>query len=142
MPRSLPGPLSNFHSLYLSDVQFRTVSDFVRLVSELPVLRQLHCARLGWEKPPHTLVSWYPSRFPRCLESLYADECTDNWVMFGLFARHSLANATQSVASNQSSENHHLSAQELLVACEILHLLGILMEIGPIPTFIPQRPHC
>lgn len=131
LPKSLPGIYSQFHSLYLSDVRFRTLKDFVRLVSEMPVLHQLRCTRLTWDKSPHTLDGWYPARFPRSLDSVDAEDCTDNWALFGFFARRSITCAVHPAPCRRDTQEYYLSEEELQVASEILQSC---QRISPHPS--------
>jgi hypothetical protein len=124
LPRSLPSLYSYFHSLYLADVHFRDVTDFARLVGEVPVLRQLRCHRLTWDKSTPSREAWQRIKHPHCLESVQAEECTDNWILLFLFARQSFQLADGIFSSRPMTQEYELTwenlngAREMIQACQ------------------------
>lgn len=120
LPRSLPTSYSQFHSLYLSDVYFRDVVDFVRLISEVRTLRQLHCYRLVWDKSVPSEEIWGHTTQPGHLETVHAEDCTDNWVFLGLVARRSLTVVENTARTRSASRDHVISKHDLMHANEIV----------------------
>lgn len=137
LPKTLPAVYSLFHSLHISDIHFRCVTDFTRLLNELTHLRRLHCMRLTWSNPsPPTLETWVHMRYPRTLERVDAEDCTDNWLLFGLFARrvlpadqctqlqqyilppHEIQHATELIQLSQRVSGHPSGTHSNMVAVQ------------------------
>ncbi|KAI0090861.1 hypothetical protein BDY19DRAFT_741680 [Irpex rosettiformis] len=120
LPKSMAAFYSQYHSLYLADVHFRDVMDFVRLVNELRTLRQLRCNRLTWDKSVHSEEVWRRMRQPKCLEHVQADDCTDNWVFLGLLAKRSFTVVENTLRARTKNQDYLLSRSDLQCASEIV----------------------